>query len=272
MTVASVTERIVEVLSHHPAGLFSDFDGALSEIASVPDDAVAFPGAEEAIRALSNQLEVAGIITGRAVDDVGRMISINDLVVVGNHGLEWWNKGQRHDHESGVAAIEAIAKVMNETEKALAGETDVSNMIWENKRLSATIHFRNVDDPAETEALLLPIVVPLAEENGLRCTTGKMIVEIRPQAQVNKGTAIDTLIEQHGLQSAVYIGDDVTDVDGFRALREQRASGVHTLAVGVVTPDAHPDVIEHADEVVGSVAELVEVLTLVSAQLEGVTS
>lgn len=272
MTVASVADRIVEVLSHTPAGLFSDFDGALSEIARIPDDAVAYPGAEEAIRALSTHLDVAGIITGRAVGDVGRMIAINDLVVVGNHGLEWWNKGERHDHESGVAAIAAIASVMDATKQALSAETDVSNMIWENKRLSGTIHFRNVDDPAETEALLLPIVVPLAEEHGLRCTPGKMIVEIRPKARVNKGTAIDTLIEQYGLQSAVYIGDDVTDVDGFRALREQRNSGVQTLAVGVVTADAHPDVLENADEVVGSVAELVEVLTIVSTQLEGVKS
>lgn len=269
MTVASVAERIAEVLSHKPAGLFSDFDGALSEIAPVPDDAVAFPGAEEALRTISEHLDIAGVITGRAVDDVGRMISIDDLVVVGNHGLEWWNKGERNDHESGVQAIQAIAKVMSETKQALAAATDVTQMIWENKRLSATIHFRNVEDPVATEALLLPIVVPLAEENGLRCTPGKMIVEIRPQARVNKGTAIDALIDQHRLQSAVYIGDDVTDVDGFRALREQGTRGVHTLAIGVVTPDAHPDVLEHSDEVVASVAELVEVLTIVARQLEG---
>lgn len=269
MTVESVAARIVEVLSHQPAGLFSDFDGALSEIAPIPDSAVAYPGAEEAIRAISEQIDVAGIITGRAVDQVARMISIDDLIVVGNHGLEWWNKGERHDHESGVAAIDAITKVLAEVERQLSAQIDVSDLIWENKRLSATIHFRNVDDPAATEALLLPIVVPLAEESGLRCTPGKMIVEIRPQAHVNKGTAIDTLIERNALKSAVYIGDDVTDVDGFRALREQRAEGVQTLAVGVVTPDAHPDVLEHADEVVGSVAELVEVLTIVAANLKG---
>lgn len=269
MTQEAVADRIVEVLSHKPAGLFSDFDGALSEIAPTPGSAVAYPGAADALMAISRQLDVAGIITGRAVDDVARMIAIDELVVVGNHGLEWSERGKRHDHEAGVAAIEAISEVMEATKVAFAGQADLTGTIWENKRLSATVHVRNTIDPEAMEALLLPIVVPLAEANGLRCTPGKMIVEIRPRALVSKGTAINSLMENYDLMSVVYIGDDVTDVDGFRALREQGARGKHTLAIGVVTPDAHPDVLEHADETVGSVDEMVNVLALVAEKLKG---
>jgi trehalose 6-phosphate phosphatase len=268
MTERAVADQILEVLSHRPAGLFSDFDGVLSEIAPTPSSAFAYPGAEDAFRAISRHLDVAGVITGRAVDDVAQMISIDDLIVVGNHGLEWWEMGDRHDHEAGTRAVAAISRVMDQARNELSGQADITGMIWENKRLSATIHVRNTADPAAMEALLLPVVVPLAEENDLRCTPGKMIVEIRPRALVTKGTAINTLFETRNLMSAVYIGDDVTDVDGFRALREQRALGKHTLAVGVATPDAHPDVLEHADEVVGSVDEIVEVLKLVAAGLE----
>ena len=270
MTLQSVADRIIEVISHRPAGLFSDFDGALSEIAPTPASAVAFPGAAEALEEIAGQIDIAGIITGRAVDDVARMIAIDDLIVVGNHGLEWWERGKRHDHEAGLAAIEAIGAVMAAVRHDLAAQMDVSDLIWENKRLSGTIHFRNVADPDATESLLLPIVVPLAEANGLRCTPGKMIVELRPRALVTKGTAIYTLFEKYGLESAVYIGDDVTDVDGFRALRELRAQGKQTLAIGVVTPDAHPDVLDHADETVASVTELVQVLASVASSLEGV--
>lgn len=269
MSVQTVADRILAVLAFKPAGLFSDFDGALSEIAPTPSGAVAYPGAAAALMAIANRIDSAGIITGRAVVDVARMIAIDDLVVVGNHGLEWWEKGQRHDHEAGVAAIEAIGSVLTTAQQQLAAQMDITDMIWEDKRLSGTIHFRNVADPDVTEALLLPIVVPLAEANNLRCTPGKMIVEIRPRALVSKGTAINTLVETHGLASAVYIGDDVTDVDGFRALRELRAKGKQTLAVGVVTPDAHPDVLDNADETVGSVDEMVQVLTLVAAALGG---
>ena len=267
MTLNAIATRIVETLSHKPAGLFSDFDGVLSEIAPTPDEAIAYPGAAEAIASIAPQVDVAGVITGRAVDDVGTRISIDELIVVGNHGLEWSEQGSRRDHEAGTAVIEGVARVLDAVKTELAGQTDVSNMIWENKRLSGTIHFRNVADPAETERLLLPIVQPLAEEHDLRATPGKMIVELRPVAHVTKGTALSEIIALNKLASAVFIGDDVTDVDGFRALHELRAQGVHTLAVGVVTPDAHPDIAAHSDVIVGSVHEIVEVLTQVGQML-----
>lgn len=264
----AIVRRILEVLEHRPSGLFSDFDGVLSEIAPTPDDAIAYPGAAEAIAAIAAKVDLAGIITGRAVDDIGTRIVIDDLVVVGNHGLEWFEQGTRRDHEAGTAAIEAVTHVLEAVKSELAGMTEISSMIWENKRLSGTIHFRNVDDPAATEQLLLPIVQPLAEANNLRCTPGKMIVELRPLAHVTKGTALAEIVAKNSLTSAVFIGDDVTDVDGFRALHEMRARGLHTLAVGVVTADAHPDIAAHADVIVNSVHEIVDVLTQVGESLE----
>lgn len=263
-----VVARIVEVLGHTPAGLFSDFDGVLSEIAATPDAAFAYPGAADAIADIAGRLDVAGVITGRAVDDVATKMSIADLIVVGNHGLEWWNHGVRHDHPAGLAAITAIGQVLDQVKTDLAGQIDVTRLIWENKRLSGTIHFRNVDDPAGVEQMILPIVQPLADAHGLRCTPGKMIVELRPTALVTKGTALTEIAREHGLEAIVFIGDDVTDVDGFRALNELRSQGRHTLAVGVVTPDSHPDVAAHADVIVTSVAEMVEVLAAVAVALE----
>lgn len=268
MSLDSIATQIVEVLGHRPAGLFSDFDGVLSEIAPTPDGAIAYPGAADALAHIATSVDVAGVITGRAVDDVGSKIPIDELIVVGNHGLEWWEQGSRRDHEAGTAAIGSISSVLESTRTQLAGLADVTDMIWENKRLSGTIHFRNVDDPEAMEQLLLPIVQPLAEENGLRCTPGKMIVELRPLARVTKGTALSEIIERHDLESAVFIGDDVTDVDGFRALHELRSQGKQTLSVGVVTADAHPDIAAYSDVMVNSVTEIVDVLTKVGKLLE----
>lgn len=267
MTLIDIANRIVETLSHKPAGLFSDFDGVLSEIAPTPDSAIAYPGSAEALANIARNVDVAGVITGRAVDDVGTRIAIDDLIVVGNHGLEWWEQGSRRDHEAGTAAIDGVTSVLEAVKAELSAQMDISNFIWENKRLSGTIHFRNVADPEEAERNLLPIVQPLAEAKNLRCTPGKMIVELRPLAQVTKGTALAEIIASNDLASAVFIGDDVTDVDGFRALHELRAQGKHTLAVGVVTADAHPDIAAHSDVIVNSVHEIVDVLTLVGEKL-----
>ena len=267
MPEASITSRILEVLGHSPSGFFSDFDGVLSEIAPIPDAAVAYPGVVDAVAGIASKVDHAGIITGRAVGDIASRIDISQLIVVGNHGLEWSERGALRDHPAGLASIDAIAEVLDQTKAELAGQTDVTRLIWENKRLSGTIHFRNVEDPAEVELLLLPIVQPLAEANGLRCTPGKMIVELRPTALVTKGTALGEIVEKYSLESAVFIGDDVTDVDGFRALHELRNKGKHTLAIGVVTPDSHPDVAAHADVMVTSVEEIVGVLTEVAKEL-----
>lgn len=266
--MSTVADRVIQVLTTSPAGFFSDFDGVLSEIAPTPDSAVAFPGAADAMRTISHHVTAAGIITGRAVDSVATMLSIDDYIVVGNHGLEWWEQGRRSDHPAGLRAINAITHVMDETRRQIEAAIDTDGMIWENKRLSSTVHFRNTADPEAVEQALLPIVVPLAEENDLRVTFGKMIVEFRPQEHVSKGTALAELIQRHDLQSIVFAGDDVTDVDGFRTLSEMRQQGKNTLSVGVVTIDSHPDVAAYADVIVGSVSEFVEMLSGVASQLE----
>jgi trehalose 6-phosphate phosphatase len=82
----------------------------------------------------------------------------------------------------------------------------------------------------------------------LRLTLGRMIFEVRPPLAVNKGTAIRELAEELGLRGIVFFGDDVTDVDAFRALRGMRASGdAATLRVGVLGPDTSPLVLEEID-------------------------
>lgn len=259
----ALVDRIVGVLAHRPCGYFSDFDGVLSAIAPTPDEAYAHPGIQEALDAISERVDACGIITGRAVADVATKLDISDLSLVGNHGLEWMIKGEGYDHPAGIAAVEAIASVLDETRE----QFDVPGMIWENKRLSGTIHFRNVADPDATERSVLAIVEPLAAANNLRVTAGKMIVEIRPRAQVSKGTALVELMEKNNLNGVVFWGDDVTDVDGFKALRDARAQGKHTLSVGVVTPDSHPDIAEYSDLAVRSVDEVAETFAMVAEAL-----
>src|SRR5699024_7188207 len=100
---STMTSRIDEAarmceaaLRQRPAGLFSDFDGTLSEIAPLPEDAVFYEGAREALIRVASLVDVAGIITGRAVDDVlarTKAHELPELLVVGNHGLEWLDYG-----------------------------------------------------------------------------------------------------------------------------------------------------------------------------------
>lgn len=254
-----------DALAYAPAGLFSDFDGTLSEIAPTPPEAVFYAGARDALQRAASRVDLAGIITGRAVDDVLARVDVPGLLIVGNHGLEWFDDGHRIDHEAGVAAEDAIKRTLAQTRDRLSSLVSTDGMIFEDKRLSASIHYRNVEDPVAVGLQLLPIVEEEAERNGLRISGGKMLVELRPMAIVSKGTALEQIVRSRGLRSAVFFGDDVTDVDGFRALHRIREEGqVETVAVAIRSPDVHPDVIAEADVVLDGVPDMVKVLNRIA--------
>lgn len=269
-SIDAVARQCVEALSHAPSGVFSDFDGTLSEIAPTPDAAEPFPGASESLDRVARLVDAAGIITGRAVGDVQSKVKVENLVVVGNHGLEWFEHGTHADHEAGIAAEQAIIETLAETERRLKQEVSTEDMLWENKRLTASIHYRNVEDPVEIGMKLLPIIEEEATSRGLRVSSGKMLVELRPSAVVSKGTALEQIIRDRDLKSAIFFGDDVTDVDGFRALHRMREeSGVHTVAIAIRSDDVHPDVIAESDVVLESVEDTVAVLNRIADLLGG---
>jgi trehalose 6-phosphate phosphatase len=95
-----------------------------------------------------------------------------------------------------------------------------------------------------------------------------MIFEVRPALAVNKGTAIRELVQDLGLHGIVFFGDDVTDVDAFRALRELREAGeAATLRVGVLGPETSPAVLAEIDVSVNGVAACAATLLALAARL-----
>ncbi|HEV2074221.1 MAG TPA: trehalose-phosphatase, partial [Thermomicrobiales bacterium] len=143
----------------------------------------------------------------------------------------------------------------------LEAVTSTEGMLFENKRLSASIHYRNASAPVNIGLVLLPIVEEEAAANGLRVSGGKMLVELRPTAVVSKGTALEEIVRTRNLKGAVFFGDDVTDVDGFRALHRMRdEQGLKAAAVAIRSEDVHPDVVSESDVVLEGVPDMVVTL------------
>jgi trehalose 6-phosphate phosphatase len=271
-TTANTLEHAAEVcakaLSIAPSGLFSDFDGTLSPIAATPPEAIFYPGAREALANAAEHVSVAGIITGRAVDDVRTKVDLPGLLYVGNHGLEWFDQGERIDHEAGLLAEAGIRTALERISTRLAAQTSLDGMLFENKRLSASIHYRNAPDPVGVGLTLLPIVEEEAAAQNLRTSGGKMLVELRPLAVVSKGTALEQIVRTRNLRGAVFFGDDVTDVDGFRTLHRMRdEEGLKGVAVAIRSADVHPDVIAESDVVLDGVPDTVAVLNRIAELL-----
>jgi trehalose 6-phosphate phosphatase len=212
------TELIRSLLDSRPCGLMTDIDGTVSRIAAHPDEATVDPAAKRALDALSQHLDLVAAISGRGAEDARSIVGLDSLIYSGNHGMEIWREGKLEPSDVAAQYVPRIREILTDLEKSI----DLSGVYLENKQLTASIHYRKTDDPDQARLILMTRVEPLAFELGLRITHGRMVIEIRPPIELNKGTSVIDLIQRFSLAGAVYIGDDVTDVDAFRALRERR--------------------------------------------------
>ena len=235
------------LLSSRPAGLMSDIDGTLSKIAPRPDDAVVDDLTRAALHSLSYHLELVGVVTGRSAHDAEQMLGVERLVYFGNHGMERLDNGEL----TVVAAARPFVAAIAETLNAVRLRYPDPHVLFENKGVSGSIHFRLTANPELAKDELLEIVAPLARAAGLQLTLGRMIIELRPPVRANKGTALAEVVEQHALRSLLYLGDDITDLDAMRMLQELREAGrIRGLSIGVLDPESPVEIAETSDRTV----------------------
>src|SRR5918997_624965 len=266
--VDAVVSACMEVLRQAPSAVVTDIDGTVSAIAPTPAEAMVDPGAKAALSLLMERLATVAVVSGRAPQDGAAMVGLPELIYVGNHGLERIVRGTPWTHPVAAAAQPAIAAALAEIESAARAVTDVPWLLVENKGVTGTIHYRLAPDQIAAAALLEPLARAAANRHGLRLTSGRMIFEVRPELAVNKGTAIRDLAQDLSLRGIVFFGDDVTDVDAFRALRELREAGeAATLRVGILGPDTSPAVLAEIDLSVNGVPACAATLLALAARL-----
>ena len=266
--VDAVVAACMDVLRQTPSAVVTDIDGTISAIAPTPAEAMVDPGAKAALALLAERLAVVAVVSGRAPQDGAAMVGLPELIYVGNHGLERVARGTPWTHPLAAAAQPAIAAALTEIESAARAAADVPWLLVENKGVTGTIHDRLASDQIAAVALLEPLARAAATRHALRLTLGRMIFEVRPALAVNKGTAIRELAEDLGLRGIVFFGDDVTDVDAFRALRELRQAGeAATLRVGVLGSETSPAVLAEIDVSVNGVAACAATLLALAARL-----
>jgi trehalose 6-phosphate phosphatase len=246
-------------LAAAPAGLLTDMDGTLAPIVNDPPSARALPGAADALAALGQRLAVVGVVTGRGAADARRILGRDDVLVIGNHGLEWLEPGS-----NAPAASPELAAAVRAVDRACQSVPDEPGVTVEHKGLSATVHFRNAPDPAaaaaRVRAALEAAAIPV-----ISLPPGRMSLELRPEGAGDKGTAVAAVAERHALRGLVVIGDDVTDLDMFRAARRMRASGAVAAVIGVGGGDeVPPEVAAAADALLPDPAAVVWLLDRLS--------
>jgi trehalose 6-phosphate phosphatase len=211
-----------------------DFDGTLAPIVAHADQAAPAESTVRAVAALARRRDTrVAVISGRGLEDAARRLPIDGLAWAGNHGLEIRGPGIEHIHPGARAAAAELARCRTAVEQAIAG---IEGAWVEDKGLTLSVHYRATPEPLH--ARVVDAVRGAAHAtDGLRLTEGKRVVEIRPDVDWDKGRALAWIIDALDVPAAspvLYIGDDRTDEDAFRALRGRGAG----ILVGDPRPSA----------------------------------
>jgi len=243
---------LAPLLSAPRLGLVTDVDGTISPIVSRPEAAQITPRSRELLTALSGKLALVGVISGRAAADVRERVGVADMVYIGNHGMERWADG----HVRVAPEAQTYRPALEAVIEGIRGHLPPGAQI-EDKGATYSIHYRNVVDPTRTEAEVAPLLRNLSTQHGVKLFQGRMIFELRPPLEIDKGTAFSALVRDYRLDAAIYLGDDTTDADALRACRQLRATGeCYAIGVGVLADETSPAVIESADVVAHGIDEV----------------
>ncbi|RMG55910.1 MAG: trehalose-phosphatase [Acidobacteria bacterium] len=218
----TVPQLLEEVRRHDRLFLLLDYDGTLVPIAPTPEQARLAPDVIDTLRALAAAESVQlAVISGRSLEDLRRCVPIEGLFLVGGHGAEIRTPtGQRHWLVDPAVIRPIVDRLAARAEVALSGLT---GCLVENKRLSLALHYRLAAPSVAREAVarFLRLGEPYVGEGQFQWLRGKRIIELRP-AGVHKGRAIAFLLERYLRPGEwpIYLGDDRTDEDAFRALSD----------------------------------------------------
>lgn len=218
------------------AAIFLDVDGVLAPIVERPEDSRVPDETREEVRRLAGKYALVACVSGRTGSDARRIVGLDELTYVGEHGLE-------------------LVPEADAWRGAMRGFADTVDWPVENKGLTLSFHYRGVADEEAAEEFLLDIA-ERARDAGLRPRFGRKVLEVRPPLDASKGTAVRTLLDQRGLRRAFYAGDDATDLDAFHVLGQLDVG----VRVGVASPESPRGISELADVVVRTPAELLDLL------------
>lgn len=244
-------------LAGQDPAIFLDYDGTLSPIVDRPDEALLSPETRQAVQRLA-QRHATTIVSGRGRGDVAELVGLDELYYAGSHGYDisgphQGRDGLRIEHR----AAEEVAPVMEEVTARLQHDlADVSGAIVEPKRYTVAVHYRMVADD-EREVVEQAVDRAVEGHSQVKKTHGKKVFEIRPDMEWDKGKAVLWLLEALELDRddvvPIYVGDDTTDEDAFRALK---GKGIGVLVASAPRATSAHYAVQDTEEVRGFLERL----------------
>jgi trehalose 6-phosphate phosphatase len=242
------------------SAILTDVDGTLAPIVERAEEAAVPAAAREVLAALGERYALVGCISGRRAEDARRLVGLDSLAYAGNHGLELLmpgNEAPRPDPSVAGRESEAADFLASVDRERLAAV----GLRREDKGPIQALHWRGSADEAVAESRAHEIANE-AGRAGLEPRWGRKVLELRPLGGGGKDGAVASLLADERLDRAAYAGDDRTDLDAFRRLRELSDEGQLDAAVcvGVLSPEGPAELAEECDVTVDGLAGWLAIL------------
>ncbi|KAL9225231.1 hypothetical protein vseg_001180 [Gypsophila vaccaria] len=250
-------EQITQFAKGKKVALFLDYDGTLSPIVDNPDFAFMSEDMRSAVKEVAKHCPTA-IISGRSRDKVYEFVGLTELYYAGSHGMDIMSpvKGSAFNgHPNCIKLTDKQGKeavlfqpaseflpMIDEVFTSLVESTkDIKGATVENNKFCVSVHYRNVDEK-DWRTVGQRVDDVLREYPRLRLSHGRKVLEVRPVIDWNKGKAVEFLLDSLGLSDSddvlpIYVGDDRTDEDAFKVLREGNKG--YGILVSSVPKESH---------------------------------
>jgi trehalose 6-phosphate phosphatase len=249
---AATLVEALEPLRSEPAraAVLLDIDGTLAPIVRHAADAHVPEATRSLLIEIAKRYRIVGCVSGRRAATARQIVSIGTIAYVGNHGGELLRPGStRAEVDPELAAW--TERVRRFAASAFTAELQRLRVRSEDKDTIAAFHWRGAPDEAAAAAAIEEIA-QRALQAGLAVHWGRKVLEVRPPVTLDKGLGVATLLQSPPappVSSALYVGDDTTDLDAFRGLRSLVRDGALTTAicVAVSSEEAPPELAAEAD-------------------------
>jgi trehalose 6-phosphate phosphatase len=232
------------------AAILLDIDGTLAPIVEHASEASVPEGTRQLLIELAKRYGVVACVSGRRASEARAMVSIGSISYLGSHGAELLRAGWT-EPALDPAVEDWVRRIREFGREADTSELRRLRIRLEDKGPIVAFHWRGAPDEGAARAAI-DALAARAEAAGLRTHWGRKVLEVRPPVKLDKGAGIKSFLVDTPVRTALYVGDDTTDLDAFRGLRELIEAGRLTTAirVGVRSEESPPEIVEQADLVV----------------------
>jgi trehalose 6-phosphate phosphatase len=265
---ALLSEAIAPLRAHPDrSAVLLDIDGTLAPIVENASDAHVPQSTRKLLSAVANRYRLVACVSGRRASEARAMVGVGTITYLGSHGVELLRAGwTKPVLDPGVE--DWVRRIQEFGREADTSDTRKRRVRLEDKGAIVAFHWRGAPDEDSARSAI-DAIAERAQAAGLRTHWGRKVLEVRPPVKIDKGAGIRNFLDHGGehIETALYVGDDTTDLDAFRALAELVQEGrlERSVRVGVSSDEGPSEIAGEADLVVDGPEGVRELLSLLAS-------